>query len=120
MKKLIYSFKYAFHGIPKALKSERNLKIHFVMMILVICFGFLFQIDIMEWLICFVCFGMVIMAELFNTAIETVVDLVSPEKNEFAGRAKDISAGAVLFAAIISAIIGLIIFIPKIMILFMN
>ena len=54
------------------------------------------------------------MAELFNTALETVVNLVSPEKNELARKAKDISAGAVLIVAIFSAIIGLIIFLPKV------
>lgn len=108
------SFVYAFQGIKEALKSERNLKVHCCIMIIVILCGVYYQITLTEWLVCVCCFGLVIMAELFNTALETVVNLVSPEKNELARKAKDISAGAVLIAAIFSAIIGLIIFLPKI------
>lgn len=114
MKKFINGFKYAFEGIWAGLKSERNLKIHFIAMILVIIFGFIFKISKIEWMICIILFGIVIAGELFNTAIETVVDMVSPEKNDKAKKAKDVSAGAVLILAISSAIIGLIIFIPKI------
>lgn len=83
------------------------------MLIVILC-GIYYQITLVEWLACLCCFGLVIMAELFNTALETVVNLVSPEKNELARKAKDISAGAVLIAAIFSAIIGLIIFLPKV------
>lgn len=114
MKKFIKGFKYAFEGIWTGLKSERNLKIHFIVMILVIIFGFIFKISKIEWMICIILFGIVIAGELFNTAIETVVDMISPEKNEKAKKAKDVSAGAVLILSISSAIIGLIIFIPKI------
>ena len=114
MKKFLKGFKYAFEGILAGLKSERNLKIHFIVMILVIIFGFIFEIRKTEWIICIILFGIVISGELFNTAIETVVDMISLEKNDKAKKAKDVSAGAVLVLAIASAIIGLIIFIPKI------
>lgn len=114
MKKFLKGFKYAFEGILSALKSERNLKIHFIVMILVIVFGFVFEISKTEWIICIILFGIVISGELFNTAIETVVDMISLEKNDKAKKAKDVSAGAVLVLAIASVIIGLIIFIPKI------
>lgn len=114
MKKFLKGFKYAFEGILAGLKSERNLKIHFIFMILVIIFGFIFKISKIEWMICIILFGVVIAGELFNTAIETVVDMISLEKNDKAKKAKDVSAGAVLVLAIASAIIGLIIFIPKI------
>ncbi len=114
LKKFLFSFVYAFQGIKEALKSERNLKVHCGIMLIVILCGIYYQISIVEWLACLCCFGLVIMAELFNTALETVVNLVSPEKNELARKAKDISAGAVLIAAIFSAIIGLIIFLPKV------
>jgi diacylglycerol kinase (ATP) len=73
-----------------------------------------------EWIICIALFGLVISAEMFNTAIEYVVDIASPEKQEKAKHAKDIAAGAVLVNAIVSAIIGLQIFIPKIIIFFQN
>lgn len=114
-KKMINSFKYAFEGIFTAFKEERNMKIHICIMLLVIIAGFIFKISIVEWFICILLFGIVISAELFNTAIETVVDIVMPEKNEKAKIAKDVSAGAVLVVAIVSTIAGLIIFIPKIL-----
>ena len=113
-KKIINSFKYAFEGIITAFKAERNMKIHIIIMLLVIVAGFIFKISITEWFVCILLFSMVIASELFNTAIETVVDMVMPEKNDKAKIAKDISAGAVLVVAIGAAIIGLMIFIPKI------
>ncbi len=117
-KKIINSFKYAFEGIKSSLKTERNIKIHFSMMILVIVAGILLDISTYEWMICIILFGMVIGGELVNTAIEEVTDLVTTEINPKAKLAKDIAAGAVLIMAITSAIIGLIIFIPKIILLF--
>ena len=113
-KKLINSFKYAFAGMWSAYKSERNIKIHIAVAILVILFGVFLQISTYEWIACIVCFAMVIGAEMFNTAIETVVDIAMPKKDERAKKAKDVAAGAVLVFAIGSAIIGSIIFIPKI------
>ena len=113
-KKLINSFKYAFNGLAEALKKEQNIKIHVLIMIFVIIAGFLLKISIAEWIVCLILFAMVISLELINTAIEITVDIAMPKINEKAKFAKDISAGAVLFAAIISAIIGIIIFLPKI------
>ena len=117
-KKIINSFKYAFEGIKSSLRTERNMKIHFSMMILVIVAGILLDISTYEWMICIILFGMVIGGELVNTAIEEVTDLVTTEINPKAKLAKDIAAGAVLIMAITSAIIGFIIFIPKIVLLF--
>ena len=119
-KKLINSFKYAFSGIATAFKSEKNKKIHFTMMMLVIIFGILLKISLNEWLVCIMLFCMVIGSEMINTAVENVVNLAMPTKNEVAKNAKDISAGAVLVFAIGSAIIGLIIFIPKIINILVN
>ncbi len=113
-KKIAKSFKYAFEGFFTSLKTERNMKIHIIIMLLVIIMGFLLKITKLEWIICIILFSIVIAGELFNTVIETVVDMVTPYKNEKAKIAKDISASAVLVLAIGSAIIGLIIFIPKI------
>ena len=114
MKKFINSFKYAIEGIMSSFKSERNMKIHVFIMLVVILFGIFLKINKYEWMIVIILFGIVISSELFNTAIETVVNLVSPNKNNLAKLAKDISAGAVLINAIVSIIIGLIIFLPKI------
>ena len=114
MKKNIFkSFKYAAEGIVATFRSERNMKIHCVMMCLVIIAGFVFRISIAEWVTCIILFAAVIAAELINTAIEAVIDMVMPEKNIYAKTAKDAAAGAVLVLAAASAVIGLIIFIPK-------
>lgn len=113
MRDFIKSFQYAIEGIIIAIKKERNLKIHICIMVLVIICGFIFKISTTEWIICIILFGLVISLELVNTAIENTVDLVTLEKNSKAKIAKDVAAGAVLVSAIASAIIGLIIFIPK-------
>ena len=117
-KKLVNSFKYAGEGIISSFKSERNMKIHILIMVAVIIFGILFKISKIEWLICVILFSIVVSGELFNTAIETIVDMVSPQKNEKAKIAKDVSAGAVLIEAIGAAIVGGVIFVPKILELF--
>jgi diacylglycerol kinase len=113
MKKRIRSFGYAGRGIKLVFGSEPNMKIHIVIALLVIICGFIFSITTTEWLLCIFCFGLVISAEMINTAIEHLVDLVSPDHHELAGKVKDVAAGAVLITALISAIIGLIIFVPK-------
>lgn len=115
MKKIKNSFKYAIEGICTSFKTERNMKIHIFIMILVIIAGIILKINKSEWIICIILFAIVIGSELFNTSIETIVDMIMPEKNEKAKIAKDISAGAVLVVAIGATIIGIIIFIPKIL-----
>ena len=115
-KKLINSFKYAIEGFISSFKTERNMKIHILAMILVIAIGVYLRLTVMEWCIIALAISLVIGAELFNTAIETIVDMVSPEKNPKAKLAKDISAAAVLALAIGAIVIGIIIFTPKLMI----
>lgn len=112
---MMKSFRYAFEGIVTALKRERNMKIHFGMMILVIIAGFLFQINRYEWIACLFCFGLVISLELVNTAIEETANTIDKKYDASIKIIKDIAAGAVLVAAIIAAIIGLLIFLPKIL-----
>lgn len=114
VKKIRNSFKYAFEGIISAFRTETNMKIHFIIMMLAIIAGVIFNLNALEWIICIILFGLVISLELINTAIETTVDLAMPEINEKAKLAKDIAAGAVLVNAIVAVIVGLIIFIPKI------
>jgi diacylglycerol kinase len=113
MKKRIESFKHAIRGIRMVLSTEKNMQIHLIFVILVVFFGLLFSISRLEWMICLLAFGLVMGAEMLNTAIETVVDLVSPEYHQLAGKAKDIAAGAVLVASVFAAIAGLIIFVPR-------
>ena len=113
-KKIINSFKYAIEGFISSFKTERNMKIHILAMTIVIALGILLKLSKIEWCIITIAIVMVISAELFNTAIETVVDMISPEKNPKAKLVKDIAAGAVLVVAIGAAIIGFIVFGPKV------
>lgn len=117
-KRLIHSFKYAGTGIITSLKKEKNMKIHFIAMLLVIILGVILKISVLEWIACLILFAGVIGSEMFNTAIETVVDMITLNKDAKAKVAKDVAAGGVLVWAIVSAIIGVIIFIPKIIDLF--
>lgn len=112
---LAKSFGYAFQGIFTCIKKERNMKIHVMAAILVVIFGTVLKLSVTEWCICLVLFGMVMSLELVNTAVEAVVDLVTKERHPLAKIAKDTAAGAVLIAAIMAAITGLIIFVPKIL-----
>lgn len=112
LKKRIKSFGYAFKGIASLLKKEHNAWIHCLAIVVVTSLGFYFHITPTEWCIVLLCFGMVLAAEGFNTAIERLVDLVSPQRHPVAGDVKDVAAGAVLICAIAAAIIGCIIFLP--------
>ncbi|GAT63878.1 diacylglycerol kinase family protein [Paludibacter jiangxiensis] len=113
--RLLRSFGYAAKGIVASYsKNHVNIKIHTFVALTVILLGILLTISSMEWAILILCCGVVIAAEMFNTAIEALVDMVSPKWDSKAGLVKDISAGAVLILAITSVVIGLIIFLPKI------
>jgi diacylglycerol kinase len=110
MKKFLQSFVYAIRGIGTGLAEQRNLKVQVVIALIVIGAGFYFQITSIEWCIILLCIGLVIGLELMNSAIESLVDLVTMERKPLAGKIKDIAAGAVLFASVIAVIIGVVIF----------
>ena len=112
---LYKSFGYAFAGIFTVVTKERNMKIHCVAAVLVVIAGVILKISAIEWCICMVLFGLVMALEHVNTAVEAVVDLVTEERKPLAKLAKDAAAGAVLIAAIMAAIAGMIIFIPKLL-----
>lgn len=111
-------FRDALNGILAAYRSERNLRIHITIAILTITLGFFMCLSLIEWCLIALCIALVVTAELINTAIEVWVDLVSPDQNPLAGKAKDVAAGAVLVAVAFSAFIGGIIFIPKLWLFF--
>lgn len=113
-KRRILSFKYAFSGIISALKEEPNLKFHFVAGILIILVSFILKISKVDFLIVIFLIGFVISLELTNTAIEAMVDAFTDKEHPRAKYAKDISAGAVLIAALTSTILGIMIFLPYI------
>lgn len=110
---LYKSFGYAFEGIFAGIRGERNMKIHSFAAVCVVVAGVLFHISVTEWCICLVLFGLILSLELVNTAIEAVVDLVTEDKKPLAKLAKDTAAGAVLIAAVMAAMAGLLIFVPK-------
>ena len=114
-KPLLKTLSYGFNGIFYTLRHERNMVIHFLVMILVIIAGIVFKITFVEWGICFVLFALVLSLELMNTALENVVDLVTEEKKAKAKVAKDTAAGAVLVAALFAVIIGISIFLPRLL-----
>jgi len=117
MKKLIRSFGYAFKGVAYATSSQLNFRIHLGATVLAILMGYLLKISVGEWQWIALCITLVLVTEIFNTMIETLVDLVSPGYNEKAGHIKDMSAGAVVIAALFAVITGLIIFLPKLLLL---
>ena len=114
--KRLKSFTYAWKGIGSFICKEHNAWIHLVITIAVIICGFMFHITSIEWIAIILCIGLVLAAEAFNTAIERLVNLVSPGQNKTAGDVKDIAAGAVLITAITAAIVGLFIFTPYIVV----
>lgn len=112
IKKQLRSFGYAWKGVQSCIGKEQNLSFHLIASVVVIASGAFLGITRMEWIVIVGCIGIVIAAELVNTSIEKLVNLVSPQHHPLAGQVKDIAAGAVLVCAVAAAIIGLIIFIP--------
>ena len=108
------SFQHAWRGIRYALKTQVNLRFHALATAAVLLAGLWVGLTLGEWGLIFLAVGLVWVAELLNTAMERVVDLVSPEYHELAKQAKDCAAGAVLFAALISVLTGIVVFLPKI------
>ncbi len=108
----ILSFKYASEGLISALNEEPNLKFHFLAAVVVVIISFFLNISRQDWIMVILLIGLVITVELTNTAIEAVVDHFAPTQHPGAKLAKDISAGAVLVAALTSAIGGILIFYP--------
>lgn len=111
---LASAFKCAWDGILYTVRTQRNMKIHLILAIVAIVLGFGFRIDKPSWLAVILCIGAVISAECVNTALESVVDLVSPEYHELARRAKDCGAGAVLVFALVSLVVAAVVFGPRI------
>lgn len=115
----IKKFGNAWQGIMITFKEEAHMRVHTIVSILVISTSFYFDIDRIEWLVIIGAIALVLGAELINTAIENIVDLVQPDWNKQAGKIKDISAGAVFIVSIGAALIGIIIFWPHICPLFL-
>jgi diacylglycerol kinase len=112
--KILNSFVYAYNGIVFLIKNETNGRVHFLAAAVVICAGIYYRLNAMEWIALSLCIGMVIAAELLNTAIEKIVDFISPNFHHKAGIIKDLGAAAVMALAIASIVVAAIIFWPKV------
>ncbi len=108
--KVLKGFGYAIKGILVAVKEQLNLKIHLAAVVVVVVAGIYFELDAIEWSVIFLTFGLVIVAEMLNTAMEYMVDFVSPQIHPMAGKIKDVAAGAVLIAAIVAIAVAVTIF----------
>lgn len=110
IQKTAKSFRYAIRGIGKVIRYENNAKVHLLATITVIIAGFYLRISFRDWCLLVIAVAMVWITETVNTAIEKLVDLVSPHYNEKAGTVKDVAAGAVLLASIFAVVIGALVF----------
>ena len=109
----LLSFKFAFNGIKLFFKEEHNSWIHLLLTMTAITFGVWLKISLLEWVLIVFCIGFVFVTEIINTAIENICNFISPEKHSIIKRIKDLSAAAVLFSAVTSLIVGVLIFLPK-------
>ena len=105
------SFRYALHGVLLSFKTQRHLRIHFTLAIVALVAGLLWGLSRLELLVLFGAIALVVVSELLNTALEAVVDLVTPEYHPLAKVAKDVAAGAVLVAAVNAALVGILLFV---------
>ncbi len=119
-KKLIKSFSNAAHGIAYLFKSQLNARIELFIAGMVVISGIFFKISPAEWIIILLCIAMVLGFEGINTAIEIFADKLHPGFDPEIGKAKDVAAGAVLITSIVAAIIGIVIFAPRLLELFMK
>jgi len=117
LRRLVHSFKYALDGLKYAFKYEQNMLVHILATVVVVACGLMLKISLAEWLIIILAIGLVIATELINTSVEAIVDLTCPEINPLAKVAKDTAAAAVLVFALTAIVIGIIIFLPKIIVL---
>ena len=111
-----YSQKFlnAFRGIYVVYKITRHIFIHIVTAVLVVILGFYLHVSSMEWIALVFSIGLVVISETFNTAIEIDIDLTSPGYHPFARDTKDVAAAAVLLSVFVAIVVGLIVFLPKI------
>ncbi len=113
--KRIKSFGYAFNGLRVVITQEHNARIHLLAATIVVVLGIVLHVSIIEWAILTLCIGVVIALEIVNTAIEHIANFICPKHNLKIKIIKDLAAAAVLVGAVSALIIGLLIFTPKIM-----
>lgn len=108
---------YAFRGLGIFIRTTHNSWAHFFFAILAIYLGFILKISGVEWIMIIFAIGFVVVTEVLNTAFEIDIDLTSPTYHPYARDTKDVAAGAVLISVLVAGVVGLIIFLPKIILL---
>lgn len=115
MSSFLKSFRYAFEGVAHAIRTQRNMKVHLACALLAILAAVVLGFEAWRWAVLILIIGAVLSAELFNTALESIVDLASPEYHSLAKIAKDCAAGAVLIQALAAVLLAVVLYLPKIM-----
>lgn len=110
LRRTLYSFRHAGRGLSWAVTSQANLRFHLAAAATVLLTALFFHFTALEFVGLVLCFAVVIAAELFNTALEVLIDYAWPERHPMIGRAKDVAAAAVLMAAVGTALVGLLLF----------
>ena len=110
---LVASFRCALEGLWYVLHAERNARIHLIMAALVVLVSAWLQLSSIEWVLMIAAIALVFAGEMLNTVVELTIDLITPERNSLAKRAKDVAAGAILVAAVAAAVMGLLILGPR-------
>lgn len=112
---LVESFRFAFLGLHYALRTQRNMRIHFVIALAVLAAAGLMRVGVLEIALLTLAISSVVVAETVNTAIEVLVDLVSPDYNPLAGTAKNLAAAAVVIATFFAIMVGILVFGPAVL-----
>jgi diacylglycerol kinase len=111
------SFKFAFRGLSSLLVNEHNSIIHLAAAVIVIALGFILKVNPCEWCLLIIVIGLVFLAEILNSSLEAIADVIEPQWNEKIMRAKDYAAAAVLISVIVAVLVGALIFIPRLLLL---
>jgi diacylglycerol kinase len=115
MRRIAKSVGHASRGLVMAFREEMNIKIHVIISLVVIAAGIYFNISATEWLVLILTIVLVMSLEIINSILERVIDIIKPSVNQYVKEMKDMIAGSVLLAAIAAVVVGLIIFVPKIL-----
>lgn len=115
MRRVAKSVTHAFHGLVMAFREEMNIKIHVIISLVVIAAGIFYNISATQWLVLILTIVLVMSLEIINSILERVIDIIKPSVNQYVKEMKDMIAGSVLLAAIAAIVVGLIIFVPRIL-----
>ncbi|GGJ83332.1 diacylglycerol kinase [Lentibacillus kapialis] len=109
----LFGFSHAWDGLKAVVRTEMNFRIHLITAFLVMLAGLFFRLTAVEWIMIFFAIGLVLIAEMLNTAIEKTLDYLKPDLHPQAKLIKDLSAGAVLISALVATVVGLLVFLPE-------